>query len=178
MKLLYEKNKYKIYKVIILMMGKNSPSLGIKNPTKIFLGIDMFSETATRILSLSQRPFTTQFGKGCCVSTSTKTPRKRTTLLYKVAQLLPRKFQQVLLMVYKIKSLGLLAHVSFRMHYCTSTSCLSNGSSCRDLPCLSFVSKTKRLRQKSTHLKVNFLLICFQQLFTPDIATQRLPLVG
>ena len=42
----------------------------------IFLGIDMF-DTATRILSLSQRPFTTQFGKGCCVSTSTKTPRKK-----------------------------------------------------------------------------------------------------
>jgi len=39
--------------------------------------------------------------------------------------------------VYKIKSLGLLGHVSFRMHYYTSTSCLSNGSSCRDLPCLS-----------------------------------------
>ena len=39
----------------------------------------MFSDTATRTLSLSQRPFTTQFGKGCCVSTSTKTPRKRTT---------------------------------------------------------------------------------------------------
>ena len=39
----------------------------------------MFLDTATRILSLSQRPFTTQFGKGCCVSTSTKTPRKRTT---------------------------------------------------------------------------------------------------
>ena len=139
----------------------------------------MFSDTATRILSLSQRPFTTQFGKGCCVSTSTKTPRKRTTLLYKVARLLPRKIQQVLLMVYKIKSLGLLAHVSFRMHYCTSTSCLSNGSSCRDLPCLSFANpsqKVDRLRQKSTHLKVNFLLICFQQLFTPDIATQRLPL--
>ena len=37
----------------------------------------MFSDTATRILSLSQRPFTTQFGKGCCVSTSTKTPRKK-----------------------------------------------------------------------------------------------------
>ena len=82
-------------------------------------------------------------------------------------------------MVYKIKSLGLLGHVSFRMHYCTSTSCLSNGSSCRDLPCLSFVItslKDGRLRQKSTHLKVNFLLICFQQLFAPDIATQRLPL--
>ena len=45
----------------------------------LILGIDMFSDTATRILSLSQRPFTTQFGKGCCVSTSTKTPRKRTT---------------------------------------------------------------------------------------------------
>ena len=43
----------------------------------LILGIDMFSDTATRILSLSQRPFTTQFGKGCCVSTSTKTPRKR-----------------------------------------------------------------------------------------------------
>ena len=86
---------------------------------------------------------------------------------------------KVLKMVYKIKSLGLLAHVSFRMHYCTSTSCLSNGSSCRDLPCLSFANpsqKVDRLRQKSTHLKVNFLLICFQQLFTPDIATQRLPL--
>ena len=88
---------------------------------------------------------------------------------------------RVVKMVYKIKSLGLLAHVSFRMHYCTSTSCLSNGSSCRDLPCLSFVNpsqKVDRLRQKSTHLKVNFLLICFQQLFTPDIATQRLPLAG
>ena len=36
--------------------------------------------------------------------------------------------------------------------------------------------KDERLRQKSTHLKVNFLLICFQQLFAPDIATQRLPL--
>ena len=47
---------------------------------------------------------------------------------------------KVLKMVYKIKSLGLLAHVSFRMHYCTSTSCLSNGSSCRDLPCLSFAN--------------------------------------
>jgi len=49
----------------------------------------MFLDTATRILSLSQRPFTTQFGKGCCVSTSTKTPRKRTTLLSKVVRLLP-----------------------------------------------------------------------------------------
>ena len=36
--------------------------------------------------------------------------------------------------------------------------------------------RVDRSRQKSTHLKVNFLLICFQQLFTPDIATQRLPL--
>jgi hypothetical protein len=34
------------------------------------------------------------------------------------------------------------------------------------------------MRQKSTHLKVNFLLICFQQLFAPDIATQRVPLAG
>ena len=39
----------------------------------------MFLDTASHTLSLSQRPFTTQFGKGCCVSTSTKTPRKRTT---------------------------------------------------------------------------------------------------
>ena len=61
-------------------MGNYSPSLGIKNSNILFLGIDMFLDTATRILSLSQRPFTTQFGKGCCVSTSTKTPRKRTTL--------------------------------------------------------------------------------------------------
>ena len=60
-------------------MGNSSPSLGIKNSNILFLGIDMFLDTATRILSLSQRPFTTQFGKGCCVSTSTKTPRKRTT---------------------------------------------------------------------------------------------------
>ena len=39
------------------------------------LGIEMFSETVSRVLSYSQKPFTTQFGKGCCVSTLTKTPR-------------------------------------------------------------------------------------------------------
>ena len=80
-----------------------------------------------------------------------------------------------LVVLNKIKSLGLLGHVSFRIHCCTSTSCLSNGWSCRDLACLSCMPKW-HCWQKSTHLKVNFLLICFQQLFTPDIATQRLPL--
>ena len=39
------------------------------------LGIDMFSEKVALVLSLSQKPFTTQFGMGCCVSTLTKTPR-------------------------------------------------------------------------------------------------------
>ena len=129
------------------------------------LGIEMFSETVSRVLSYSQKPFTTQFGKGCCVSTLTKTPR----YIY----MWPYCYGLVVLN--KIKSLGLLGHVSFRIHCCTSTSCLSNGWSCRDLACLSCMPKW-HCWQKSTHLKVNFLLICFQQLFTPDIATQRLPL--
>ena len=44
MKLLYEKNKYKIYKVIILMMGNFSPSLGIKILLKFFLASICFQK--------------------------------------------------------------------------------------------------------------------------------------
>jgi hypothetical protein len=165
-----------------------------------------FHNTATRILSLSQSSFTTQVGMECCVSNSTKTPRKRATSVAQVAchPAINREcpsgghvVMEAWVVVYKIKSLGLLGHVSFRMDCSTSTSCLSNGSSCRDLPCLSWrIFRRCRaaggsytcthgatildgsMRQKSTHLKVNFLLICFQQLFAPDIATQRVPLAG
>jgi predicted RNA-binding protein len=72
-----------------LWLSKSLTPSNLKSPLPctagafVFLGIDMFSDTAPRILSLSQRPFTTQFGKVCCVSTSTKTPRKRTTQVAK-----------------------------------------------------------------------------------------------
>ena len=68
----------------------------------------MFSEKVALVLSLSQKPFTTKFGMGCCVSTLTKTPRIKK-------------------IINKIKSLGLLGRVSFKIHYWTSTSRLSNG---------------------------------------------------